>query len=259
MGYRHVMVYDHVLGADPGARPGWKERVGGPPYTHETMFHEIFVLLGYLAAVTTRVQLITGVLILPQRQTALVAKQAAEVDVLSGGRLILGVGNGWNDVEHAGMGMDFHTRGKRLEEQIAVLRALWAQGVVTFHGEFHDIEAAGINPLPVQRPIPVWFGGYSEAMAKRAARLADGLMGPDPTAVAAYARETGRDVSSLGVRGAVRLESFDLSRAADEIKDQEAAGVTHCTLNAVEAGYAGVDQHIDVLRQFKEASGAQWR
>src|SRR5712671_7790587 len=154
LGYDYLLVYDHVLSAHPDREP----KLTGP-YTHEDPFHEPMVFFGFLAGVTTRLELTTGILILPQRQTALVAKQAAEVDVLSRGRLRLGVGLGWNYVEYEALGMSFTDRGKRIEEQIAVLRALWTQEVVDFKGRWHRIDRAGINPPPVQRPIPLWMGG----------------------------------------------------------------------------------------------------
>ena len=154
LGYAHVRILDHVLGADPKFHPEVPEF----PYTHQTYIHEPFTLMGYLAAVTKKVQLVTGILILPQRQTALVAKQAAEVDVLSGGRLRLGIGIGWNPVEYEALGENFHNRGRRSEEQIALLRMLWTQDVVDFTGRWHRVTHAGLKPLPVQRPIPVWFG-----------------------------------------------------------------------------------------------------
>jgi probable F420-dependent oxidoreductase len=160
MGYAHLIVFDHVLGADTAYHNNWQG-----PYTTADMFHEPFVLYGYLAAITERLELVTAVIILGQRQTALVAKQAAAVDVLSGGRLRLGVGIGWNAVEYEALGENFHDRGKRSEEQIAVLRALWTQEEVDFHGRWHDITHAGINPLPIQRPIPLWLGGRAEAVA----------------------------------------------------------------------------------------------
>ena len=169
LGYTHFLAYDHVLGADTSVRPGWTGS-----YASENPFHEVFVLLGYLAGLTTSLELVTGVVILPQRQTALVAKQAAEVDVLSGGRLRLGVGVGWNDVEYAGLDKDFGNRGVRSEEQIALLRALWTSPVITFDGQWERIDAAGINPLPVQRPIPIWIGGYAEATLRRVGELGDG-------------------------------------------------------------------------------------
>ncbi|HLE81312.1 MAG TPA: LLM class F420-dependent oxidoreductase, partial [Dehalococcoidia bacterium] len=166
MGYAHLAIYDHVLGADPTNRPDWRG-----PYTSKTLFHEPMVLFGYLAALTQRLELVTSIIILPQRQTALVAKQAAEIDVLAQGRFRFGVGIGWNQVEYEALGEDFHNRGRRMEEQIAVLRALWTQEVVTFEGKWHRITEAGINPLPVQRPIPIWMGGGAEPVLQRIARL----------------------------------------------------------------------------------------
>src|SRR5215472_4455384 len=203
MGFSHIMVFDHVLGADITNRPGWHGA-----YTSKDMFHEPFVLFGYLAAATQRVGLVTSVIILPQRQTALVAKQAAEVDVLSSGRLRLGIGVGWNPVEYQALGEDFATRGARSEEQIAVLRALWTQPTVTFKGRWHQIEDAGIKPLPVQRPIPIWIGGGAEATLRRAGRIGDGWfpqMAPDERAGAMverlrlYTREAGRADSAVGI------------------------------------------------------------
>ena len=162
MGYNHILAYDHVLGASTATRPDWTG-----PYTSETLFHEPLVLYGYLAGLTKTLELVTGILILPQRQTALVAKQAAEVDLLSGGRLRLGIGVGWNEVEYQGLNENFRDRGARSEEQIAVLRALWAEPVVDFRGRWHTIDQAGIKPLPPRRSIPVWIGGYSEATLER--------------------------------------------------------------------------------------------
>src|SRR5215475_7588104 len=149
LGYSHILAYDHVLGANTASRPGWRG-----PYTSETQFHEPFVLFGYLAGLTQKIELVTGIIILPQRQTALVAKQAAEIDVLSGGRLRLGVGIGWNEVEYAAQGEDFHNRGKRIEEQVTLLRELWTNPLVQFDGEYHHVPDAGLKPMPVQRPIP---------------------------------------------------------------------------------------------------------
>src|ERR671934_2725211 len=214
IGYEHVIVFDHVLGVDTAYYQGWQG-----PYTQHDMFHEPFVLYGYLAAITQRLELVTAVIILGQRQTALVAKQAAEVDVLSGGRLRLGVGIGWNAVEYEALGENFHNRGKRSEEQIAVMRALWTQEVVDFHGRWHHISHAGLNPLPVQRPIPIWFGVGSsqnpqppEAVLRRVARLADGWSPNIPTnadgknivaQVHQYVKEAGRDPAALPLEGRV--------------------------------------------------------
>src|SRR5213593_4248020 len=169
LGYDHLGAFEHVLGANPASRPGWR-----PPYTHKDTFHEPFVLFGYLAAITKRIGLVTEVVILPQRQTVLVAKQAAAIDVLSGGRLRLGIGIGWNHVEYEALNEDFHTRGRRVSEQIAVMRKLWTEPVVTFKGSYHHLDRAGINPLPVQRPIPVWMGGMAEPVLKRVAQISDG-------------------------------------------------------------------------------------
>src|SRR6476659_4040741 len=156
LGYDHLLAYDHVLGADTSNRPDWPG-----PYRAEHQFHEIFVLSGYLAAVAPGLELVTGVLVLPQRQTALVAKQAAEIDLLTGGRFRLGVGLGWNFVEFEALGEDFTNRGRRSEEQIDVLRRLWTEQSVTHEGEHERVTGAGLSPLPRQRPIPVWFGASS--------------------------------------------------------------------------------------------------
>src|SRR5947209_8871183 len=172
-GYDHLLVFDHVLG---GKLERFDKLGRRPPYTDESPFHEVFVLFGYLGACTQRLELVTGIVILPQRQTALVAKQAAAVDVLSGGRLRLGVGVGWNPVEFEALGEDFKTRGRRVEEQVEVMRALWTNELVTFTGKYHRLSDAGINPLPVQRPIPIWMGGESEVVQRRMARIADGWM-----------------------------------------------------------------------------------
>src|SRR6185295_6269435 len=161
-----LLVYDHVLGAHPNREP----KLTGP-YTHEHPFHEPMVFFGFLAAVTTRLQLTTGILILPQRRTALVAKQAAEIDVLSAGRLRLGVGLGWNYVEYDALGENFKTRGRRIEEQVTILRKMWTEPLVTHRGEHFTIDRAGLNPMPVQRPIPIWFGGFTDAAIQRAGRL----------------------------------------------------------------------------------------
>ena len=259
LGYAHLVAYDHVLGADTASRPDWRG-----PYTEKSMFHEPMVLFGYLAAVTTRIELVTGIVILPQRQTALVAKQAAEVDVLSGGRLRLGVGIGWNEVEYEALGENFHNRGRRSEEQAEVLRALWTQEVVTFDGRWHRITAAGINPLPVRRPIPLWFGGgRTEPVLRRIARIGDGWfpqMQPNEAGAEeldrfrAYAREAGRDPAELGVEGRVRMGD-GADAAAQQAEAWRELGATHVAVNTMGAGYASVDQHIDALREFGEAAG----
>jgi probable F420-dependent oxidoreductase len=257
LGYAHLLVYDHVLGADVQHYPGWNG-----PYNHKDMFHEPFVLFGYLAALTQRLELVTAVIILGQRQTALVAKQAAEVDVLTGGRLRLGFGTGWNTVEYEALGENFHNRGRRSEEQIAVLRALWTQEVVDFKGRWHHINHAGLNPLPVQRPIPVWLGGRAEAVIQRVARIGDGWFpqfAPDSQGqetiarLHQYAREAGRDPASIGIEGRI---SVGKRQPEDWRKDAEAwerLGATHLSVNTMGAGLRSPQEHINAIRQFKEA------
>src|SRR5437773_10369988 len=212
-GYDHLLVFDHVLG-------GKLERLDKlgrvPPYTDQSPFHEVFVLFGFLAACTQRLELVTGIVILPQRQTALVAKQAAAVDVLTGGRLRLGVGIGWNYVEYEVLNESYRNRGQRVDEQIAVMRKLWTEPVLSYDGQWHHVEGAGINPLPVQRPIPIWIGGAAERVLKRSAELADGWFPPGDTnrpdalrtmfeRLHALMREAGRDPARLGIEGRMRL------------------------------------------------------
>ncbi len=267
MGFSHLATFDHVLGADPSKRAGFT-----PLYTHESMFHEPLTLFAFLAGVTGRIGLVTSILVLGQRQTALVAKQAAEVDVLSGGRLRLGVGNGWNPVEYEALGENFHNRGRRMEEQIAVLRALWCDPLVTFEGEFHTIRDAGINPLPVQRPIPLWLGGMAEPVIERVGRLADGWFprfpsmrqrghpgimprhADAPAAIIARmhaaARAAGRDPSEIGIEGRVYLPGRSAEDWRAEYDEWRALGATHIQAYTMEAGLAGPDDHIALLRRF---------
>src|SRR4029077_9270412 len=200
LGFRHVLAYDHVLGADRAVHQGWDR-----PYDSATTFHEPFVLFGYLAALTS-LELVTGIIILPQRQTALVAKQAAEVDLLTGGRFRLGVGLGWNAVEYEALGQDFGRRGARMTEQVGLLRRLWTETSVSHEGQFDQVTGAGLAPMPVQRPIPLWFGAQSPRAYARTGTLADGWFpqvrpGPDLEAakrqVADAARAAGRDPAGL--------------------------------------------------------------
>src|SRR6202453_1844804 len=206
LGYRHILSFDHVLGADPAVPHGWHR-----PYDIDTTFHEPLVLYGFLAAITS-LELVTGIIIGPQRQTALLAKQAAEVDILTDGRFRLGMGVGWNTVEYEALGQDFSTRGKREEEQIGLLRKLWTERSITFDGQFDRVTGAGISPLPVQRPIPLWLGGSSPAAYSRIGRLADGWfpgVAPGPkldqakAEVNDAAQQSGRDPQSVGMEGRV--------------------------------------------------------
>jgi probable F420-dependent oxidoreductase len=256
LGFAHVLTFDHVLGAEARRYPGWNG-----PYSHLDMFHEPFVLYGYLAALTRQLELVTGVIILGQRQTALVAKQAAEVDVLAGGRLRLGVGIGWNHVEYEALGTNFHDRGRRSEEQIAVLRALWTQEVVNFKGRWHQITAAGLNPLPVQRPIPIWLGGRAEAVVRRVGRLADGWFPQFPpdrageetlNRMRGYAREAGRDPATIGIEARINFADGNPDRWAQESEAWQKLGATHLSVNTMRAGLRSPDDHIKAIRQFKE-------
>jgi probable F420-dependent oxidoreductase len=262
LGYRHVMVYDHVVGADRMAHPGWTGA-----FDRLSTFHEPLVVLGYLAGVTT-LRLLTGILILPQRQTTLAAKQAAEVDLLSGGRLRLGVGLGWNRLEYQALGIPFAHRGARLEEQVALLRALWTQGSVTFCGDSDQAVGVGLAPLPVQRPIPLWFGGNSDAAYARAGRLGDGWipdrMMPGPAldaakaTVARSAREAGRDPAQLGLQGRVRLvdrpgSGVDMAWILQQADAWRTAGATHLAIDTMGSGIGPLAKHLDVLHACADA------
>jgi probable F420-dependent oxidoreductase len=256
LGYAHLLAYDHVLGADPAVHVGW-----AGPYDIDTTFHEPFVLFGYLAAVTS-VELVTGIIILPQRQTALVAKQAAEVDLLTGGRLRLGVGLGWNAVEYEALGKDFSDRGRRMGEQVELLRRLWTERAVTFAGSFERVTAAGLAPLPVQRPIPVWFGAASPPAYRRAGRLADGWFpqvppGPHLESALALVAEgavaAGRDPAAIGMEGRVNWGDGGVDRVVDHVGRWRAAGATHVSINTMRAGLATVDDHLRVLAEVAQA------
>jgi probable F420-dependent oxidoreductase len=256
LSYSHILAYDHVLGADITARPDWRG-----PYNHRTLFHEPFVLFAYLAGITQRIEFVTGVIILPQRQTALVAKQAAEVDVLSGGRLRLGIGVGWNEVEYQALNENFADRGRRSEEQIAVLRALFTEDSVTFHGRWHHIEAAGINPLPVQRPIPIWLGGGADATMRRIAKIGDGwfpqLPPNDQGKIAierlhTYAREAGRDPAAIGIEARINVGQGKPEDWLQAVEAWKSLGATHLAINTMGAGLASPQAHIDAIRRFRE-------
>ena len=268
MGYHHVRVGDHVLGANAASRPGWQG-----PYSHTDLWHEPFVLFGYLAGIAQKLELVTSILILPQRQTVLAAKQASAVDVLSGGRLRLGIGIGWNDVEFEALGEDFRDRGRRCEEQIAVMRSLWTQELVTFEGRWHRITDAGLNPMPVQRPIPIWIGGgpgsvrntstvESDRVLKRIARVADGWFpsmqpGGDIRAAVTklheYMRQGGRSLSEVGIEGSVSIGDRGPEDWARKVQDWKDLGASYISVNTGGAGLSSCDAHIDALGRFKAA------
>jgi probable F420-dependent oxidoreductase len=251
LGYGHVMIYDHVVGADPAVHAGWERS-----YDVDTTFHEPMVALGFLAAVT-RLELVTGVLILPQRQTALVAKQAAELDLLAEGRLRLGVGIGWNHVEYEALGQDFRTRGKRLEEQIALLRRYWTERSVSYHGTWDSVTGAGIAPMPVQRPIPVWIGANSAAAYRRAGRLADGWFpqtGPDAgfheawAVIAGAARAAGRDPAEIGIEARVHWRG-NAADVAALVEGWRELGAGYVAVNTMGAGLRGAAEHLSALAE----------
>ncbi|MHB1986441.1 MAG: LLM class F420-dependent oxidoreductase [Acidimicrobiales bacterium] len=261
LGFTHLMIYDHVLGADRVVHKGWSGY-----YDSMTSFHEPMVLFGYLAGLVS-LDLLTGILILPQRQTALVAKQAAEIDILSRGRLRLGVGLGWNEVEYEALGKTFGDRGLRIEEQIAVLRRLWTEPSIIHEGIYERLHGVALCPLPIQRPIPLWIGGESLPAYRRAGRLADGWIpdhlspGPDldkaKTVIHDAARAAGRDPSAIGMQGRIRwgdgggarLSAGELPRL---VADWQHAGASHVALNTMDAGLGSIEGHLAVLRAAAE-------
>jgi probable F420-dependent oxidoreductase len=267
MGFDHLFVADHVLGADPA----FHSHPSLATYSHRAVVHEAMTLMAYLAAVTTRITLATGILILPQRQTALVAKQAAQIDVLSGGRLRLGIGVGWNAVEFEALNETFENRGRRSAEQIEVLRALWTQEVVDYRGEFHRISHAGLNPMPIQRPIPIWFGVGSrgqtappEAALRRIGRLADGwspnfapdALGADLVSrVHQYARDAGRDPGALPLEGRIRLAGQSEEGWMKQVEAWKKLGATSLIAEARGESLRFPDGHLEALRRFKASIG----
>jgi probable F420-dependent oxidoreductase len=263
LGYDQIVTFDHVLGAEHANR---KPRLGGP-YTEDDAFHEPFTLFAFLAAVTERVDLVTGVLIAPQRQTALIAKQAAEVDVLSKGRMRLGIGTGWNYVEYDSLGLPFKGRGAMLDEQVEVLRKLWTEELVDYKGQFHKIERANILPRP-ERPIPIWFGAIAPIALDCAARLGDGLLlASAPSMVEPMVHRVrellgkhGRDPATFPIETFVDF-SHGPERWDAEIELWKKLDGTHLTLRAMDTaakyvgaehvGYRGPQAYIDALETFK--------
>ena len=253
LGYDHIEVPDHVFGAT--ARDGWS-----PRYNEQDAFHETFVTLGFLAGVTTTIGLASGVLILPQRQTGVVAKQATQVDILSGGRLRLGVGVGWNHVEYEALNEDWKSRGTRQREQVEVLKKLWCDELVTYQGRFHQFTEVNITPRPVQRPIPVWFGGSSDAVVKRAAQIGDGwmpIMAPDHEAedkleqLRNHLSDCGRDPSAFGIEGWLRMDKADPDEWSVAAEGWRKLGADIVMLYPMYR-IPNFDDQIETLRRFKE-------
>jgi len=252
MGFDHLMAYDHVVGG-----PHDREPILKGPYTEKDKFLDPFVLFSFAAALTSKLEFVTGILILPQRQTVLVAKQAADLDRLSEGRLRLGVAPGWNYIEYDALGIDFHTRGKRLNEQLGYLRRLWETDVLTFDGEFDHIDRAGINPRPTRR-IPLWAGGGSEP-AYRRALIVDGfiLSGHQSLCASNWARiqdirrEAGLSNEDFGCEAHLN-RATDAQDAADQAKAWRDVGGTHVTFESFHKGFTTVDQHLDYLNEARE-------
>jgi probable F420-dependent oxidoreductase len=249
LGYDYLLLYELVIDTKSDKPPA--------------SFLEPFTLLGYLAGCTQKIELATGIMVLPSRQTVLVAKQAAAVDVLSGGRLRLGVSVGWNQVEYQAMGTDFQQRGKRLDEQISVLRELWTNPFATFKGQYHDFENVGIYPRPVQHPIPIWIGGNSEPVLKRIAYFGDGWLSYGETLETAaakmdklrqYLEAAGRKPSEVGmeVAGVNVAKPDKWEKTLDGWRD---FGATHLSIVTTSAGLETVQEHIDAIHRFKTEVG----
>jgi probable F420-dependent oxidoreductase len=252
LGFTHVLAYDHVLGANPERPGGWQG-----PYTYRTPFHEPLTLFAFMAGVTQRLEFTTGIIILPQRQTALFAKQAATLDVLSGGRTRLGIGLGWNEVEYISLNEKFNNRGRRIEEQVELLRLLWTQELVRYSGEWHLIPDAGINPLPVQRPIPLWFGGHAEQVLRRVAFMGDGWMpnyrraGDAADALQTldgYLDQAGRSRQDIGIEARLPYGEGDQDTWQRLMAEWQAAGATHLSFNTMGAGFQTPQEHLQAVQ-----------
>ncbi len=256
LGFNHLLAYDHILGANPERDGGWSG-----PYTFRDPFQEPLTFFSYLAGVTTDLEFVSGIIILPQRETALFAKQAATLDVLSQGRLRLGFGVGWNEIEFISQNKDFNNRGQRVEEQIEVLRLLWTQPLVTFKGHWHNIPDAGLNPLPVQRPIPIWFGGHAEPVLRRIAKIGDGWLPlyttPEEGAqaldkLAGYLSDHGRSMKDIGLEPKIRFGDGNPDTWQNLNNAWQSAGATHLTVNIMNAGFKKPQEHIQAMSQFAE-------
>jgi probable F420-dependent oxidoreductase len=257
LGFHHLMTYEHVLGVNPERPGGWRGI-----YDYSDPFLEPFVMFSYMAAVTRTLELVTGILVLPQRQTALVAKQAATLDVLCDGRLRLGVGIGWNHVEYEALNENFHNRGRRIEEQVDLLRQLFSEPLVQFEGQWHTIPDAGLNPLPVQRPIPIWFGGHADAVIRRVARMGDGWFPnyrtpadarPNLEKLAGYLDEFGRSPAEVGIECRLYYGDGNLDRLSTAVADWRAAGATHLTLSSMGSSLASPADHLAAFQAFAGA------
>lgn len=253
LGFDHLLAYDHVLGARHDREP----KLSGP-YTEEHPFHDPFVMFGYLAAITSRIEFVTGILILPQRQTILVARQAADLDLLSHERLRLGVGLGWNYVEYDALGQDFRKRGKRVDEQVPLLRKLWSEPLVDFQGTFDSVDRAALNPRP-RRVIPIWFGGFADVALQRAVAIGDGFIFVDG-AVDAFAQvdrlkqylaEAGRSAEGFGLHCNMLLAKTPESVVETAHRWRDLGG-THASVVTMGKGLTTTDQHVDYIASVAE-------
>lgn len=254
LGFEHIVAYDHVLGAEP--RPQWSG-----PYTHQSRFLETLVLLGFIASCTRHIELMPSVIVLPQRQTALFAKQAATLDVLSGGRLRLAIGVGWNELEFEALGANFHDRGRRIEEQINLVRLLWQEEVVDFHGSYHRIDRAGLNPRPLRRSIPLWMGGGADVVMRRAARMADGWcariykgedMGEKLSRFRSYVQEAGRAPGEVGIELHVKATPKGPEDWTAQLARVLAQHPSHFSFTTMGVGFTRLAQHLDAIERFRD-------
>lgn len=259
LGYHHLLAYDHLLGANPNRPGGWSG-----PYTYTDPFQEPLLLFSYLAGLTQGLSFITGIIILPQRETVLFAKQAATLDVLCQGRLRLGVALGWNKVGYISTNKDFHNRGARFEEQVQVLRQLWTQELVTFEGRWHTIPDAGLNPLPVQRPIPLWLGGHADPVLRRVASLGDGWLpnyrAADDAAqslakLQEYLEQEDRNLIDIGIEPRLRYENGDGDMWRELAAGWQSVGATHLTVITMGAGFTTTQEHIQAITHYADALG----
>ena len=256
MGFSHLLAYDHILGANPNRPGGWQG-----PYTHTDPFFEPLVLFSYMAAITKTLEFVSGIIILPQRETAVFAKQAAVLDVLCNGRLRLGLGIGWNKVEYVALNQNFHIRGKRIDEQVELLQKLWTEPLVTFSGRWHNIPDAGLNPMPVQQPIPIWFGGHADAVMDRVARFGAGWMPNYRTAESAkatlavldgYLAENGRSRTDIGIEPRLHFKSGTPDLWRQTMAAWRKEGAAHFSINTMGAGLKTPQAHLNALRTFAD-------
>ena len=253
LGFDHILAFDHVLGANASSRPGWSGA-----YQHTDSFYEPITFYSYVAAITSRLELATGVIILPPRQTALFAKQSATLDLISGGRLRLGIGTGWNQVEYEALGENFHNRGKRSEEQINLLRKLWSEELITFKGKFHTVTDAGLNPLPPRRSIPIWFGGMADPVLERVAKIGDGwlpLGSPNEKRkntfdqLKRYLEQNSRSMSDIGVEAMISVKNSATDIKKD-ISSWVQMGATHISVNTMNCGLEFPGEHVKAISDF---------